>query len=118
MEYADLRHRFADALEAGAASQESGDLSGIQIGYEEFDGSLPRGMGPELKKLHIALAFWDGWIDARNHDWLYYEALSSADWPELARAIAGRLRANLEMEDARVLRHFDVSDARPEGRAY
>ena len=116
IELVDFRQRFAAALEAAAAAQDEGNLRGIELGYEELDGLLPRGTDPDLAKLHVALAFWDGWIDSRNHDWLYYDGISAADWPVLARGIAQRLRDNHEIVDERILREFDAR-RRPEARS-
>jgi hypothetical protein len=107
MEYDDLREELALALNAAADSQDAGDLAAIEIGYDDLDGRLLRNADPRFDKLHIALHFWDGWIDSRNHEWLYYEPLSAADWPVLARAIAQQLQGNREIADESVLRHFD-----------
>lgn len=101
-----LREDFALALEAAADAQEAGDLAAIEVGYDELDGLLPRNGDPRFAKLHVALRFWDGWIDSRNHDWLYYEGLQAGDWPGLARGVARRLRDDMEIVDPRVLRHL------------
>ena len=71
MTYDAWRDRLATALESAAEAHDRGDLTTIDAGYEEIDALLPRGAGPEYDKLHIALHFWDGWGDARNHDWRY-----------------------------------------------
>ena len=107
MTYHELRQRFLSSLEAAAQAQESGDLDGIETGYRELDSLLPRTDDPVYHKLEIALEFWDGWIDARNHDWLYYEGISEDDWPELARRIAADLREDRDVNDERVLDRFD-----------
>lgn len=106
LDFDDFRARFALALEAAADAQDAGDLAAIESGYEELDGLLPRNADPRFHMLHVALMFWDGWIDSRNHDWLYYDELSASDWPVLARGVAERLRENLEIVDPRVLRHL------------
>jgi hypothetical protein len=108
MTYHELRDRFATALEGAALSHERGVPSGIETGYDELDVLLPRGQGPEYDKLHVALHFWDGWIDARNHDWMYYEGIEERDWPHLARVIATDLRADREIQDERVLIRFEL----------
>jgi hypothetical protein len=105
--YEELRHRFLTALDSAARSQEAGDLAGIEAGYRELDSLLPRNAGPAFDKLHIALEFWDAWIDARNHDWLYYEGIRKDDWPRLARGIVGDLRQDREIGDQQVVQRFD-----------
>lgn len=105
--YEDLRERFAACLDAAVRAQESGDLAAVEAGFEQLDSELPRGAGPEFDKLHVALEFWDGWIDARNHDWLYYPGLVAGDWPRLARAIVRDLQQNRDITDERVLERFD-----------
>ena len=49
-------------------------------------------------RLGIAISFWDGWIDARNHDWSYYPGVERDDWPLIARQICRGLRENWEPE--------------------
>jgi len=105
--YEDLRQRFVVCLDAAVRAQESGDLRAIEAGFEQLDSELPRGADPELDKLHVALHFWDCWIDASNHDWLYYPGLAAEDWPSLARTIVQDLQQNREISDERVLEHFD-----------
>ena len=83
-----------------------------EAGFVVVDGILPRGGGPEWDKLHIALSFWDGWIDASNHQWRHYEPIAEADWPRLALEIASALRAGREIENPIILSKFDH---RPEG---
>jgi len=67
-DYQAVCQRFIAGLEAAARSHETGDFPAISAGYDQLDGELPRNAGPEFDKLHVALHFWDGWIDARNHD--------------------------------------------------
>jgi hypothetical protein len=109
--YHALRERFASDLDRAAQAQDAGNLPGIETGYEALDEVLPRGESAEYDKLHIALNFWDGWIDARNHDWHYYEGIAEQDWPNLARLIAADLRADREPRDERIRRHFDLRDS-------
>ena len=77
-------------------------------GYETMDLSLPRNVDRRWSKIFVALRFWDGWIDASNHEWRYYEPLEAADWPALARDIAAALRADREITDPVVLRWFGL----------
>ena len=105
--YEDLRERFAACLDAAVRAQESGDLAAVEAGFDQLDSELPRNAGPEFDKLFVALAFWDSWIDARNHDWLYYPGLVAGDWPQLARGIVQDLQQNRDITDERVLERFD-----------
>ena len=107
-EYDEFRQRFIAALDAARRAQESRDLAAVEVGHKELDALLPRNAGPTFDKLHIALSFWDGWIDARNHDWLYYEGIRAEDWPWLARGIVDDLRNDHEISDQRVLKHFEL----------
>lgn len=58
-------------------------------------------------------SFWDGWIDARNHDWLYYEGIDKEDWPRHARAVAACLRSGRTPEDSTLRKHFDRPPRKP-----
>ncbi len=107
LDYDQLRQRFIASLEAAARAHECADLQAIETGYDQLDADLPRNAGPAFAKLHVALEFWDGWIDARNHDWLYYEGLGAGDWPLLARGIVDALRQDRDITDERVLERFD-----------
>jgi hypothetical protein len=111
MLYDELRERFASDLERAAEAQQAGNFAGIENGYDALDAILPRGEGAEYDKLHIALHFWDGWIDARNHDWRYYQGIGQQDWPDLARVLAADLRAGREPSEKRILKHFDLRPA-------
>lgn len=105
--YENLRERFVACLGAAIRAHESGDLRAIDEGYDQLDTELPRDAGPEFDKLLVALEFWDSWIDASNHDWLYYPGLVAEDWPQLARAIVQDFQQDRDITDERVLEHFD-----------
>ena len=68
MTYDDARMQLADWLDRHACASADRPYEG----YNETDLALPRGQGPKWDKVFIALHFWDGWIDASNHDWRYY----------------------------------------------
>lgn len=94
-------------LNRDAEAHEAGRNQDIGAAFERVDGELPRGQGPEFDKLFIAFNFWEGWIDARNHNWQYYEGIKERDWPRLARTIINSLKADEEITDPLVLKHFD-----------
>lgn len=101
MTYDEARALLADHLERYASA-----VGSPEDGYDEVDSVLPRGGGPEWTKVFTALSFWDGWIDAWNHEWRYYEPIREEDWPVLAREIARSLREDREIRDPEVLRRF------------
>lgn len=86
--YTEARARLARHLEWDAAAHQEGRFEEIGRGYDPLEGEMPQGSDPAFAKLWIALNFWDGWIDARNHGWRYYEGIDRDAWPVLARAIA------------------------------
>ena len=114
MNYSDAKAEFISALAAAANAHESDEFASIAEGYEKLDGGLPRDSGDEFNKLFVALSFWDGWIDARNHDWQYYDPIRKEDWPELARKIVLDLEADQEIHDQIVLKRFGLQE-KPQG---
>lgn len=107
-EYEEAEQYLIEQLSKDAQSHTDGYFSKIGNGYDFFDANLPRANDPRYKKLFIALYFWDGWQDARNHEWKYYEGINSDDWPQLANIIIQDLNDEKEIEDQRILKHFDV----------
>ena len=103
MTYDDARAELAERLERHAAASPGRPHEG----YDEFDASLPRNTDGRWDKIFIAFHFWDGWIDASNHAWAYYEPIAESDWPRLARELASDLRANRDITNTVVLNHFD-----------
>lgn len=103
VEYDDVRTRLADALELATAAESTG-LHLVSAGYDELDGLVPRGADPRYDKLHVALQFWDRWIDSSRHDWLHYEGMTKDSWPALGRTIVDDLRADRDIQSAQVLR--------------
>jgi hypothetical protein len=97
----------AEALLADAEAHDGGRYE--EIG-EKFDDVLAEVLPlPDAKAHHVSVAFsfWDGWIDARNHEWLYYEGIGRDDWPRHARAVTSALQVGCSPEDPALLRHFD-----------
>jgi hypothetical protein len=78
-------------------------------GYDEIDHGLARSSDPQWKKLFVALNFWDGWIDASNHEWQHYEPITAKDWPVLAREIAANLESDKEISNPVILKQFGVN---------
>jgi hypothetical protein len=108
--YTEARQALIVGLLHAASEQEAGHLAGIEPLFDAIDAELPLGEGAEFDKLVIALHFWDGWIDARNHDWHYYKGISGGNWPRLARSIVADLEADQEISNKTVLKQFDFKN--------
>lgn len=86
---------LASALLADADAHEGNRFEDIGERYDDvLAGLLPL---KDRWTLHVsvALEFWDGWVDARNHDWQYYPGIARDDWPRAGtrhRPIASRGR--------------------------
>jgi hypothetical protein len=109
MTYEDAKKQLIAGLECDAIAHTEGRFADIGKGFDSYDIGLPRGAGPEFDKLHVALNFWDGWIDARNHMWLYYEPIVQADWPKLAKSIVEDIVEDRNLTNPLVIQHFDFS---------
>jgi hypothetical protein len=107
LNYVEAKKQITDSLLRCAEAHEAGRLADIEEGFDAVDRALPRGREPEFDKLHVALNFWDGWIDASNHNWKYYEGINAEDWPRLARQLAATLKEDQETTDVLIKQHFD-----------
>ncbi len=95
--YEEATHFLIDNLNHDIHLHLSGDFLSIGKNYDYFDVNLPRKSDSQFNKLFIGLNFWDSWIDARNHDWMFYEGISKSDWPELAKIIIADIKADREI---------------------
>lgn len=107
--YAASLARLIEHLVADATAHERERYDELGRRFDATERDLPRGDAAELVKLHIALTFWDSWIDARNRGWPSGDPVSKAEWPRLARAIAADLTAGRDIVDSLVREHFDTS---------
>ena len=105
--YAAARDTLVEQLRGDAVAHEEERYDAIGRRFDRLEHEFPTGTAPELGRLHIALAFWDGWIDARNNGWPG-GPVRLADWPVLARRIADDLAADREISDATELARFDL----------
>lgn len=94
-------------LRQDAMEHEAERYDSIGRRFDNLEYHLPRGTSPELSRLHIALTFWDGWIDARNHGWPA-GPIAATEWPALARDVAADLEAGRDVSNPLVLARFDV----------
>ena len=105
--YAAARDTLVEQLRADAAAHRAERYDEIGRRFDRLEYEFPKGSSPELAKLHIALAFWDGWIDARNNGWPRGPILQE-DWPGLAEQVAADLASNREISAPKVLARFDL----------
>jgi len=105
--YVAARDLLVAHLRADARAHRAGQLDEIGRRFDRVEHQFPTGTAPELAKLHIALAFWDGWIDARNNGWPR-GPIAPDDWPELAERVASDLAADLDISPVVVLARFDL----------
>ena len=107
LSYVAARDLLIEHLRADATAHEAEAYDAIGRRFDAVERQFPVGTAPELGRLHIALTFWDGWIDARNNGWPR-GPVALADWPILARRVAADLSADAEISDALVLSRFDL----------
>jgi hypothetical protein len=107
LSYTAARDALIAHLRADADAHEAERYDAIGRRFDTLEYRFPTGTAPELARLHIALAFWDGWIDARNNGWPR-GPVAQHDWPPLARRVASDLEADREISDATVLARFDL----------
>ncbi|HEY0997588.1 MAG TPA: hypothetical protein VGD77_16480 [Gemmatimonadaceae bacterium] len=105
--YTAARDTLVRELRADAAIHRRGEYDSIGRRFDRLEHQFPTGTAPELAKLHIALAFWDGWIDARNNGWPS-GPIAVEQWPALAEEVAGELEGDRELSSPLVLSRFDL----------
>ena len=105
--YAAARDTLVAQLRADAKAHRAGQYDEVGRRFDRVEHDFPVGTAPELAKLHIALAFWDGWIDARNNGWPR-GPIAADEWPSLAEAVASELAADKEISVPLVLARFDL----------
>jgi hypothetical protein len=107
LNYAPARDRLVKELRENALDHEAGHYDTIGRRFDRLEHEFPVGTEPELGRLHIGLAFWDGWIDARNNGWPR-GAIAENVWPTLARSVADDLEADRDIQDPLVISRFDL----------
>ncbi len=104
--YDELKLFLIANLTQDAVSHEEHRYYEIGAGFDEMEANLPDGDAPEFDRLFLARSFWEGWIDARNHDWAYYEHIKEKEWSVLAKRIASALALDSEIDDPQVMVQF------------
>jgi hypothetical protein len=102
------RDELVTHLRADAAAHDAERFDAIGRRFDDVERRFPRGAAAERGRLHVALTFWDGWIDARNNGWPD-GSIARLAWPRLARAVAADLEADRAIADPLVLARFDIA---------
>jgi hypothetical protein len=110
--YEEAKKFAVDNLLRDAELHEAGDYQRVGDNFDEYDAELPRTDDLRFTKLHIALNFWDGWQDSRNHDWIFYGGIEKDDWPRLARIIIKDITEEQEITEGIILKHFNLRQPR------
>ena len=113
MSYGTARDSLVAELRKDAAVHEYGHYDEIGRRFDGVEREMPRGAAPQFGRLRVALAFWDGWIDARNREWPTGGNIAKGEWPMLARRIASDLSEDHDISDPRVGARFDASAGGP-----
>jgi uncharacterized membrane protein YeaQ/YmgE (transglycosylase-associated protein family) len=77
LSYSAARESLVEQLLGDAEAHDAERYDEIGRRYGSLEYGLPRGDDQALTKLHVALAFWDDWIDARDRGWQYDRVLCS-----------------------------------------
>jgi hypothetical protein len=83
---------LASALEAEATLQEQGSVRAIGDDYDQTYGRVLEINHDYDESIAFAFTFWDNWVDASNHNWLYHDPITERDWPRFAREVAQAVR--------------------------
>lgn len=105
--YGAARDALIESLRADAQAHRVGKYDSVGRRFDRIEHHFPTGTAPELAKLHIALAFWDGWIDARNNGFPR-GPIAEEEWPSLAENVATDLEADRDISTPVVLQRFDL----------
>jgi hypothetical protein len=110
--HAAARDALVENLRRDATMHEAERHDEIGRRFDSLEHAFPRTDSPQTAALRVAMTFWDGWIDARNHGWQLGGTIPTADWPTLARTVADDLAAERPITDERVRARFDVAAGR------
>jgi len=106
--YATARDRLVDQLLRDAMAHDAERYDDVGRSFDSVERALPHGAAPEFGRLRVAIAFWDGWIDARDRGWRPDRGIAKGEWPLLARTVAADLEGDRDATDVRVVTRFDV----------
>jgi uncharacterized membrane protein YeaQ/YmgE (transglycosylase-associated protein family) len=106
--YAAARGQLVEQLLRDAMAHDAERYDEVGRRFDSIERLLPRGRAPELGRLQVAVAFWDGWMDARDRGWQPDRGIAKGEWPLLARTVAADLEGDRDVTDSRVVMRFDV----------
>ena len=107
-DYDRIRTGLAQALKRDAILHERARYLDIGKGFLNLRSLLRHGGDHRYQKLIVAIKFWDGWILARNTDWLEYPDIPERRWSDLAKTVAADLEADREISSFQVRAQFDL----------
>jgi hypothetical protein len=101
----------AEAILAAALLREcelhaSGRFDEIGEAWDDTFGEILPIMEDPTPTVSVAFNFWDGWVDASNHDWRNYQGIERDGWPVLAQQLAEALTRGTEVVDPTILKYF------------
>jgi hypothetical protein len=103
------RELIARALDRAVTAHEERRFADLAAFFDEIDIPDVRCDGDTHGTIALALNFFDGWVDASNHEWQFYEGIARDDWPVLAREISTSLRSRTPIDSADLLAGFSSS---------
>ena len=106
--YEESRVLAINSIEKAIIAHENGNVLSIEDGLDQFDSLIPREDISANSLLFITLEFWSGWSDSAIHGWNFYEPLTKADWPRLARIILSDLREDRPVTNQEIITKFSV----------
>lgn len=104
--------RVATALRHDVEAHRRGSYADIGTAYDHVLNEVLPLWNHSGGVIATAFTFWDWWIDARNHNWLYYPGIARDDWPRLAVHMAEVLDSQGTITDPQLLAKF-ARAARP-----
>lgn len=106
--YDAARQAIVDGLTEDASAHDAGRYAEVGRRFSAVRRSIP-GDSARTSKLHTALRFWGGWMQARDARWSALDVpggVGVAEWPALARTIASDLALDRELSSPRVRDRF------------
>jgi uncharacterized membrane protein YeaQ/YmgE (transglycosylase-associated protein family) len=103
------RQALVEGLTEDAAAHTAGRHAEVGRRFPAVRDRLSRHNPSPSSRLHVALRFWHGWMQARDARWQEDDspdAISVADWPLLARGVASDLALDRDISDPRIIARF------------
>jgi uncharacterized membrane protein YeaQ/YmgE (transglycosylase-associated protein family) len=116
--YDAARQALVGYLIEDAVAHETGHYAEIGRQLPAIRATVAREDPAWNPRLRLALRFWLGWTEARDHQWAVRDeekSLAKGDWPRLARAIASDLALDRDTMDPAILTRFAYATASTTG---